>query len=55
MDEVDQRRAVSLLRDTVRLLEAGKPVPVEFLKKEIEELEGKLPIAKSSNPPADIL
>jgi hypothetical protein len=54
MDEVDARRAVTLLRDTVRLLEAGKPIPVDFLKKEVAELEAKLPPpAKTSNPPPE--
>ena len=42
MDEVTAREILSMFKDMLRLMEAGKPIPVDFLKRQMAEWEGKI-------------
>ncbi len=39
MDEIEIRQCVQWFKDVVNLLEEGKPIPIEFLKKQVTKWE----------------
>lgn len=53
MDQVEMRECVSMFRDTLRLLEAGKPIPLDFLKKQVSQWEDKINQKEPSRRPPD--
>ena len=51
MDDVEVRRVVWTLRDMVKLLDAGIPIPMDYVKSQLRVWEKMIEPKPSSNPP----
>lgn len=50
MEETEARECVLMFCDVLRLLQEGKPIPLEFLKKKVSAWK-QMTEPKPSNPP----